>query len=143
MDLLKNTKSLYTDVAALCMTILFLYAAYSKLADYEESKTAMLKQVFPRSIALILTWAIPVTELTIAGLLCIQKTRLKGLYASLLLLIIFTIYITITMNGAFGKIPCSCGGILQHMKYTTHVLLNISFILLAILGIAKAENKPT
>ena len=140
MHSLKNKSVCITDIAALMIAVLFLYAAYSKLSDYEQSKTAMLKQVFPRSISLMLTWAIPATELTLAGLLCIPQTRLKGLYASLFLLIIFTIYIAITMNGAFGKIPCSCGGILQKMNYKTHILFNISFIILAITGITKTEN---
>lgn len=140
MHSLKNRTVYITDIASLMIAVLFLYAAYSKLADYEQSKVAMLKQVFPRSISLMLTWAIPATELILAGLLCIRQTRLKGLYASVFLLIIFTIYIAITMNGAFGKIPCSGGGILQKMNYKTHILFNISFIILAIAGIAKAEK---
>ena len=142
MHSLKSRPVCITDIAALMIAVLFLYAAYSKLSDYEQSKAAMIKQVFPRSISLILTWALPATELTLTGLLCIRQTRLKGLYFSLFLLTIFTIYIAITMNGAFGKIPCSCGGILQKMNYKTHILFNISFMILAFWGIAKAEN-PT
>lgn len=140
MHSLKIKKAGITEIVALMIAVLFLYAAYSKLADYDQSKATMLKQVFPKSISLILAWALPATELITTALLCIRETRLKGLYASLFLLSVFTIYIAIAMNGAFSKIPCSCGGILQKMNYKTHILFNISFILLAFIGIVKAEN---
>ena len=95
----------------------------------------MLNQVFPEAIALHLTWLVPVTELVIAVALVIKSTILKALYAALVLMVSFTIYISITMTGIFGRIPCSCGGILKQMSYTTHLLFNLCFIILAIIGI--------
>ena len=118
------------------IALLSFYAALSKLVDFEVSKHEMLKQVFSRDIALMLVWIVPLVELVIAALLLFNFTRLIGFYASLVLLSSFSIYIAITMSGAFGRIPCSCGGILKNMGYWTHLIFNLFFIVLALLGIA-------
>lgn len=118
------------------IALLFFYAALSKLVDFEVSKHEMLKQVFSRDFALMLVWIVPLVELVIVALLLFNFTRLIGFYASLMLLSSFSIYIAITMSGTFGRIPCSCGGILKNMGYWTHLIVNLFFIVLAILGIA-------
>lgn len=118
------------------IALLFFYAAVSKLVDFDTSKHEMLNQIFSRDISLILVWVVPITELVIVGLLIFNFTRLLGFYASLILLFVFSIYIAITMSGVFGRIPCSCGGILKNMGYWPHLIFNLLFIVLALLGIA-------
>jgi putative oxidoreductase len=134
------------DVVEICagvLALLFFYAATSKLMNYERSKVEMFKQIFPRNIAEVLVWAVPVTELLIMLGLLFNVSRLKALYASALLLTAFTLYIAITMSGVFGRIPCSCGGILKHMSYWVHLGFNLIFIVLAVLGIALEKQwKP-
>ena len=120
---------------AACIAVMLCYAALIKLTNYQTSKEQMLNQVFPEAIALQLTWLVPVTELVIAIALVVKSTMLKALYAALVLMILFTLYISLTMTGIFGRIPCSCGGILKQMSYTTHLLFNLCFIILAIIGI--------
>lgn len=120
---------------ATAIALLFCYAALSKLTDFATSRSEMLNQVFPESIALILVWVVPITELFIVALLLYKPLRLMGFYASLILLSLFTIYIAITMAGVFGRIPCSCGGILKHMSYSVHLIFNVFFLLLALAGI--------
>lgn len=122
------------------LAALFFYAAFSKLIDYEKSHTEMRNQVFSSPIADILTWLIPVTELMLVIGLLFSQTRKKALWASTLLLSSFTIYIGIIMTGAFGFIPCSCGGILRNMDHSTHIVFNIFFIALSILGLAMENN---
>lgn len=90
----------------------------------------MLNQVFSKSIANILVWAVPFIELLAGGLLIFLKTRLAGLYASLLLLMSFTVYIGLVMINVFGRIPCSCGGILNHLNWEQHLTFNLAFMLL-------------
>lgn len=118
------------------LAILFFYAAFSKLIDYEQSREEMLAQVFPTHIALVLTWAVPLVELIIMLSLLIKATRLRGLYMSFLTLLAFTIYIKVSMSGVFGYKPCSCGGILETMSYQNHIWFNFFFMVLAVLGIA-------
>jgi len=124
------------QLLATAIALLFFYAAISKLLDYTQSRQQMLAQVFPRFIALQLVWAVPVAELLIVFGLLFNPARLKSLYASLVLLTLFTIYIAAAMTGVFGRIPCSCGGILSGLGYWDHLLFNFFFILLAVVAIA-------
>ena len=118
------------------LALMFFYAAYSKLLDYDTSRQEMLNQVFSRPVALVLVFLVPMSELLIVALLLFSSTRLWGLYGSLILLTAFSLYISISMSGVFGRVPCSCGGILKHMGYWTHLAFNFFFIVLAIMGIA-------
>lgn len=129
-------KELALKIIATLIAVMLFYAAASKLVDYDRSKEEMMNQVFPREIALVLVWAIPSVELLIVALLLFQGTRLMGLFAANGLLLAFSCYIVIAMTGAFGKIPCSCGGILENMSYGTHLLFNMFFMLLGLYGIA-------
>jgi putative oxidoreductase len=137
------TKAVVVERIAGVCALLFFYAAVSKLMDYEKSKREMLNQVFPVAIAQVLVWAVPLIELVIVFLLLYRPVRLKALYATAALLAAFTLYIAITMSGVFGRIPCSCGGILRHMSYWVHLGFNLIFIVLAVLGIALEKQwKP-
>lgn len=112
------------------LILLWVYAAVSKLISYEQSRSQMLNQVFPIAIAKFLVWAVPFTELLLSGLLSFLRTRLSGLYGSLILLISFTIYIGLVINRVFNRIPCSCGGVLNKMTWEQHLAFNIVFLLL-------------
>ncbi|MDP3467064.1 MAG: hypothetical protein Q8S11_01940 [Daejeonella sp.] len=118
------------QVISYLLILLWVYAAASKLIDYDTSRAQMLNQIFSKSIANVLVWAVPFTELLAGSLLIFLKTRLAGLYASLLLLISFTIYIGLVMNNVFGRIPCSCGGVLNKMTWEQHLTFNLAFMLL-------------
>lgn len=115
---------------------LFFYAAFSKLMDYDKSVGEMRNQIFSATIANILTWLIPTIEITLTFLLLFPNTRKIALWASLFLLSAFTLYIGVVMTGIFGRIPCSCGGILKNMSYGTHLIFNLFFVSLAVLGLA-------
>ncbi len=118
------------------IAMLFFYAALNKLIDYDKSVGEMRNQIFPIQIANILTWLIPTIEVTLTFLLLFPNTRTIALWASLFLLSAFTIYIGVVMTGVFGRIPCSCGGILKNMSYGTHLMFNLFFVSLALLGLA-------
>lgn len=143
MKAIKLNKADVIDLIAAVCALLFFYAAISKLIDYEQSKHAMFKQLFSRDVAVVLVWLVPVTELMVVLLLLIKRTRLKGLCAFLLMMILFTLYIAIAMSGVFGRKPCGCGGVFKNMGYWTHLGFNLIFIVMAILGIALEKQwKP-
>ena len=123
-----------TSIIAL-LILLWVYAATSKLVDYEASRSQMLSQVFPLRISKILVWAVPVAELVIAGLLLFSKTLKTGIYASAFLLTFFTLYIALIMTGIFGRIPCSCGGVLEDLTWTQHLIFNLFFLALTLIAI--------
>jgi hypothetical protein len=81
-----------------------------------------------------ISWFIPGIELVISLMLAIPKYRYEGLYASFSLMTMFTAYIiAITRFSSF--IPCSCGGILQHMSWNQHLIFNIFFVMLGAVAI--------
>lgn len=86
------------------------------------------------SYATVISWAVPFVELVIAGLLWFARYRTLALYASLVLLGSFTIYISIVLKYS-ESIPCSCGGVISTLGWTDHILFNITFMFMALLGI--------
>jgi hypothetical protein len=82
----------------------------------------------------IISVFIPFIELVIAGLFLFPKYILHALYSSFMLLLVFTVYITSVVKFS-DSIPCSCGGVLSSLGWTDHILFNVGFMTLAILGI--------
>jgi putative oxidoreductase len=132
MNLNKNILLKYLRDA---IVLMWCYAAGSKLIQYEESRGEMLNQVFPLAISEVLVWAVPVTELIIAVMLLKPAKLRPALWASLILLSLFTLYISVVMTGVFGRIPCSCGGILEKMSWGQHLIFNLFFIALTLVAI--------
>lgn len=116
------------------LILLFIYASISKLLDYEEFKIQLGKSPFINEFAEITAWALPIGEILIGLALAFSRTRLIGLYASLFLMTMFSAYIYAMLHYSY-YIPCSCGGILSKMGWTTHLWFNIGFTLLSIIGI--------
>jgi len=129
------------DTITFLLIILWVYASISKLFDYEASRTEMLGQVFPAAFSEFLVWAVPFTELSAAGLLIVSQTRKIGLYLSLLMLFGFSVYIITVLLNVFGRIPCSCGGILERMSWTEHLLFNVFFIVLTLIALIQASEE--
>lgn len=129
-----------SDSCAALLAGLFAYAALSKLFNYEQSQKEMLNQVFPNEIALTLTWLIPTLELLLTVLLLRTANRKLSFSFSLVLLSIFSIYIGVSMTGVFGRIPCSCGGLLGQMSYGVHLVFNVFFILISWLGLLTSQQ---
>jgi len=125
-------KDIYINVCCTLLIILFVYAAGSKLIDYEHSLREMHNQIFPTFAANILTWLVPTLEIGAILLLLLPSSKIIGLWISLALMSVFTVYIAIVMTGIFGRIPCSCGGILNNMPYSTHLIFNLLVILLTL-----------
>ena len=110
------------------LIILWIYAAGSKLMEYNSFKHQLSMQHFPFNTAETLAWLLPSIEILIAGLLTATNIIKYGLFASASLLIIFTIYITLIITGIYDKAPCSCGGVLSMLSWKSHLIFNISFL---------------
>jgi len=87
-----------------------------------------------------IAWVIPVSELLIAMALMFP-TRLKaGLYASLIVMTLFTLYI-IGIFTVADHMPCSCGGILETLSWSEHLVFNIGFVALIIWGLVLLKKE--
>lgn len=136
---------LQENIKNICTTLLILmwtYASWSKLLNYPETQAAMRNQIFPIWIADLLSFSIPILELTVAVLLVIPHLHKMGMWISLTLLSAFTLYILGIEMFLFGKIPCSCGGIISGFSWMQHLLFNLTFMLINLtLMITSGQSK--
>lgn len=124
------------------LVLLFMYTACSKLLDLETFRGNMYNQRVPRWGATLLIWGLPPAEIAVVCCLLFRRTQRMGLYLSLTLLTIFSIYITAILLHFFSKTPCSCGGIFHHMTWQQHLWFNLTFIVLIILALSLDEKSP-
>jgi putative oxidoreductase len=120
---------------AMLLILLFVYAAFSKLLDFGDFRGQLDNQTFPHWLAGILLYALPLVELLAVTFLLLPKLELTGLILSLDLLLLFTGYIALVLLHFWNRVPCSCGGILSHMGWGTHLVFNSVFIGLNLMAI--------
>jgi uncharacterized membrane protein YphA (DoxX/SURF4 family) len=127
-------KTLIEIIAAL-FVLLFAYTAASKIMDFRNFKFVLRDSPFiGESLAPIAAYGIVLVEMVVSLLLILPKTRKTGLWSSLGLMLVFTIYIGYVSMFASHK-PCGCGGVISKMNWTQHFYFNIFFTLLAALGL--------
>ena len=120
------------------LILLFVYAAVSKWLDLAAFRHQMRNQTFPHWLADILVYALPLFELITVALLFSAKTQLKGLWLSLILLLAFTGYILLVLFQFWDRVPCSCGGILSQMSWTTHLIFNLVMLTINVIALSGA-----
>jgi hypothetical protein len=136
-----NTKRQYIPVSLL--VLLFTYAAASKLADTVQFRGQLYLQPFSHAFSDVLVVALPALELGIVALLLFDRTRRFGLIASLGLLFVFTVYISMGLLHFWKRVPCSCGGILEHLGWGAHLAFNWAFVIINILAIIFYHRERT
>lgn len=123
-----------TTIIASLYILLFIYAGVSKLMDVALFRVQISQSPLLFDVAGIVSWSVPLLELFIAILLVFEKTRLIGLYAALTAMIAFTVYIVLASRFS-DFVPCSCGGVIQHLSWDEHLVFNLFFVALGITGI--------
>ncbi|MBQ0152790.1 MAG: hypothetical protein KBS61_07855, partial [Chryseobacterium sp.] len=102
--------------------------------DFETFQTQLGQSPLLASYALPISYGIIMLELFTAILLMMNRYRKLALQISLLLMVMFTTYIVIILYFT-PFTPCSCGGVLEKMGWTEHLVFNVFFIVLALIGI--------
>lgn len=131
----KSLSNYFIQGITAILIFLWIYAALSKLLNYEQSRMQMMNQVFTAAISRILLWAVPFAELLIAGFLLFSGSRKIGLLLSVILLFLFSGYVLLVMLNVFGRIPCSCGGIISKLSWGQHLVFNMVFLGIALLSL--------
>jgi uncharacterized membrane protein YphA (DoxX/SURF4 family) len=121
-------------IIALLFVVLFLYTGISKLMEYSSFKEQIATSPILAPIAPFVAWALPLAEFAVAIALFIPAWRLRGLYASFALMLLFTGYIIAILSFS-EELPCSCGGVLEEMSWDQHLIFNITFTLLSVVGV--------
>jgi len=121
-------KNLLYQTGISLLIILWIYAAGSKILEYNSFIHQLTLQHFPFKIENTMAWLLPSIEIFAAILLTIPKTIRYGLYTSATLLTLFTLYITFILTGIHHKAPCSCGGVLNILSWKSHLVFNLIFL---------------
>jgi len=123
------------------LILLFTYAAFSKLFDLEAFSGDLHNQPIPRWLASFLIRVLLPLEILIACCLLFQRTKKIGLYASLGLLSVFSVYIVAVLLHFFPRTPCSCGGLFKHLSWQEQLWVNLGFMALSLTGILVEARK--
>ncbi|WP_339610462.1 MauE/DoxX family redox-associated membrane protein [uncultured Planktosalinus sp.] len=135
----KHIKKYLVDLFIFLFILLFVYAAVSKLVDYETFENQLGQSPLLSAFAGWVAPGVIIIELLIALLLIFERTRLFALFGFYSMMVLFTTYIIIILNFT-DFIPCSCGGVLEQLGWTEHLVFNVGFMGLAVVGII-VENK--
>lgn len=127
-------KNYLIELICLLYILLFVYAAISKLLDFENFQVQLGQSPLLSAFAFWISWIVPVIELVTAVLLLVPKYKNIGLSAAFSLMIMFTVYIYLMLHYS-SFVPCSCGGILEKMSWNIHLVFNIIFAILAFIGL--------
>ncbi|MDO5970097.1 MauE/DoxX family redox-associated membrane protein [Flavivirga aquimarina] len=134
MKIHSKYKNILLEFICFLFILLFVYAAMSKLLVFDEFKIQIGQSAMLTPFAGIVAWVIPCLEILIALLLVIPRFKLLGLFASFNLMVMFTAYIYVILNFS-NDVPCSCGGVIEKLGWTEHLIFNIAFVILAAIGI--------
>lgn len=138
---MKTLKKIIPPVVSFFFILLFIYASASKILDFENFQVQLAQSPLLSAYAGFISYAVIILELVIAFLLCFTPTRLWGLYASFAIMVAFTVYIFLILNYS-DFVPCSCGGILEKMGWSEHLIFNIAWVVTAGLAIIAAYPFP-
>lgn len=121
---MKTLKQHFGTVTSSFFILLFCYAAISKIIDFENFQVQLAQSPLTNAYSVSISYAVIAVELLIVSLLSSSKLRLPGLHASFTLMVFFTVYIYVILNYS-DNIPCSCGGVLEELGWSEHLIFNI------------------
>ncbi|RQO77791.1 hypothetical protein DBR40_07390 [Pedobacter sp. KBW01] len=122
------------DLITYLYVLLFFYTACSKMITYSSFNKILSELPYLASLHAILAPAFIGLEVVLGILLIIPRTRIKGLWGAMLLMMVFTVYLGYNIIER-TKLPCSCGGVISGMTWPHHLLFNSAFIAMAIAGL--------
>lgn len=128
------TRNRIVEIISGVFIFLFVYTAISKLLDYNNFKTVLNESPLIGNKAGLVALGLPFAEGLVSALLFVPRTRLWGLYGSAALMTMFTLYMAYIITFS-PHLPCSCGGVLQQMTWNQHLIFNLVFLALSIIGI--------
>ncbi|MGH1517095.1 MauE/DoxX family redox-associated membrane protein [Chryseobacterium sp. JK1] len=132
--------SILVSIISYFFVLLFVYAAISKILEFENFQVQIAQSPLLTAFAGFTSYSVIFAEFIIALFLLVPKLRLAGLYSSLGIMTAFTAYIYIILNYS-DFIPCSCGGILEKMSWSEHLLFNIMCILISLTAVIISEKQ--
>jgi hypothetical protein len=135
-------KSIIIEIIAALLILLFFYTGLNKLLEPGKFEFALTKSPVVANYYKDLAKLLPIIELVVGTLLIFPQSRRIGFYGSFLLMTIFTIYIGGLLLFS-TSMPCSCGGVLEQMNWSQHLIFNIVFLVLSLVGLIFSKELET
>jgi len=133
---IQKRRTLIIHIISALLILLFTYTSFSKLLSAQMFYDEMNNQPLPNWMTPYLVWGIPSVEILVSVALMYGKTRKLGLYASVLLMAIFSVYVSLAVFNVFERTPCSCGGVIKELNWTQHLIFNPFFLIAAFWGLS-------
>jgi hypothetical protein len=127
-------KTVVADIVCFLFILLFVYAAISKLIEFDKFRVQLGKSPLLTAFPEVVAWSIPAIEIMVSVFLLYRKTQLTALYTAFTLMVTFSAYIICITKYSY-YVPCSCGGILQNMSWSQHLWFNLFFVAIGTTGI--------
>lgn len=128
------------EIISAVFIFLFVYTALSKIFTFHLFTQTLKETPLIGGIAPFIAIALPIIELMVSLLLLIPRTRRLGFYSTFALMLVFTLYIGY-MIVFTPQLPCTCGGVIEKMTWTQHLIFNVVFTLLALTAILLTPYK--
>ena len=122
------------EIICFLFVLLFTYAAANKLIDYQKFRVQIGLSPLLTGFGSFIPWMVIGAEFIVSIFLLIPRFRLHALFASFSLMTVFTAYIVAILEFS-SFVPCSCGGVLEKLGWTEHLIFNSAFVALALVGI--------
>jgi hypothetical protein len=127
-------RTLIVDGISFFFFLLFLYTATAKLFAWHTFREELQSSPLIGNSAWFVVWALPVAEIILCVALVAPFKKPYGLYATFVLMILFTVYIAGILL-VDNQLSCSCGGIIENLSPDRHIVFNIICVFLSGLAI--------
>jgi len=127
-------KQVILEITGGLIILLFAYASLSKILNFTHFINEINNQPLPNEWTPWLAYIILTIEIVIVVMLVVPSLRIGGFILSALLMSVFTVYTSIILLHGFSYVPCSCGGVIDFLSWKQHLIFNIFFVLLSLLG---------
>lgn len=130
------------------MILFWLYVGMDKIWIHDAFELSLVHQPLIGLFAPVLSWLMPLLEISLAVLLFMPNKKLEywGWILSLLLILIFSVYIALGVFGVLKDAPCMCSSFLTNVNRITHLWINGILFILSFIGFltrTKSLHKAT
>lgn len=120
---------------------LYMYTGYDKLYHLETFIDGNKKIPLIGQYAELIGWGIPILEILLAILLVFSFGRIEraALWISVVLMGVFTVYLATMLIFVPDRL-CNCGGVIESIDWTTHLIFNLLWLGAGIYAIRKLSK---
>ena len=129
-SMLLQNSTILNKIFKFLLVLLFIYTGCSKLFGHRLFLSQLSRIEFLRTYAPLISFALPVLEISTALFIAFKSTENLGLWISSLLMTGFTIYVA-GMLILKSSLPCTCGGVIASMSWKQHLFFNFFFTLIS------------